>query len=333
MLFLGPNEKIPYGFSVNIHGSLQKVLESLRLEKLGGARLLAILFLLFFLIFVLPFYYNSVASGVYLRLCRGIFHNIYKVFLLCYVMDMSQLEKIGLKEKEARVYVALLKKGETLANQLAKETNILRSSIYDYLDILLEKGFASYVVKSGKKYFHAVDPKKILDNFEEAKKREEVALKDIVPKLMELQDVARKGAHVEVFEGKEGMKTVFSRILKDGPKEILVYGSSGVAHKLLPFYMEHWHKQRIKQKIKIKIIYNKVAESRERIKSGPSVKLMDIKFLPIENVSLTGTMIYNDKILILMLNPESSLAISIESADISKQYTDNFGVLWKGAKK
>ena len=53
-------------------------------------------------------------------------------------MDISQLEKIGLKEKEAKVYIALLKKGSSLANTLAKETDILRSSIYDYLDINID---------------------------------------------------------------------------------------------------------------------------------------------------------------------------------------------------
>lgn len=248
-------------------------------------------------------------------------------------MDISQLEKIGLKEKEARVYVALLKKGETLANGLAKETEILRSSIYDYLDILLEKGFASYVVKSGKKYFRAVDPRKILDNFEERKKREELALKEIVPKLTELQNVDKKGVSVEVFEGKEGIKSVFSYILKDSPREILVYGSSGVSYKLLPFFMEHWHRQRIKQRIGGKIIYNSVPESKERIKKGPSLKYFKVKFMPIKNFSLTGTIIYGDKVLIMMINPESPLAIVIDSEDIAKQYRDNFEVLWKISKK
>lgn len=248
-------------------------------------------------------------------------------------MDISQLEKIGLKEKEARVYVALLKKGETLANPLAKETNILRSSIYDYLDILLEKGFASYVVKSGKKYFHAVNPEKIIDNFEERKEREERALKEIVPKLIEMQDVAKKGANVEVFEGKEGMKTALSRILRDNPREAVVYGSSGVSHKILPFFMEHFHKQRVKQKLRMRILYNNTAAAKERVATGPSLKHTEIKFLPIGEASVSGNMIYGDKVLIFMMNPEMPLVISIESEEIAKQYKDNFEVLWKTARK
>lgn len=248
-------------------------------------------------------------------------------------MDLTQLEKIGLKEKEAKIYITLLKEGQSLANQLAKKTEILRSSIYDYLDILLDKGFITYTIKSGKKYFQAVNPQKILDNFEEQKNKEEWALKEIVPELTKLQGITEKKANIEVFEGKEGMKSVLSYILKENPKEILVYGSSGVSHKLLPFFMEHWHKQRIKQKILQKAIYNNVPESKERIKKGPSLKYAEIKFLPIKNVSLTGTIIYNNKVLLTVWDLENPLAISIESKNITQQYKNNFEILWKVSKE
>lgn len=247
-------------------------------------------------------------------------------------MDITQLEKIGLKEKEAKAYIALLKEGPSLANQLSKKVEVLRSSIYDYLDILLEKGFISYTIISGKRYFQAVNPKKIIDNFEEKKRIEEEALNQIVPELSKLQGLAEKKANVEVYEGKEGMKTTMSYILKENPEEILIYGSSGVSYKLLPFFMEHWHRERIKLKLPIRIIYNQIQEAKERIEKGPSLKLAKIKFFPIKDVSLTGTIIYNDKVLITIWNPENPLAISIESKDITKNYKNNFEILWKAAK-
>lgn len=248
-------------------------------------------------------------------------------------MEITQLEKIGLKEKEAKIYIALITKGESLANQLAKETKILRSSIYDYLEILLEKGFVSYVIKSGKKYFQAVDPNKILDNFEEKKKEEEKTLRDIIPKIKKIQNTSKNKTKTEIFQGKEGIKTVFSYILKESPKEILSYGSSGASYKILPYFMEHWHNQRVKQNINLKIIYNRVQESKERIKKGPSLKKSEIRFLPIKDISLTGTLIYNNKVLMLILNPESPLAIFIESDEISKQYKNDYSILWKNSTK
>jgi sugar-specific transcriptional regulator TrmB len=254
------------------------------------------------------------------------------ILILQQFMDITHLEKIGLKEKEAKVYIELLKEGQSIANNIAKKTNILRSSVYDYLEVLLDKGFITYAIISGKKYFQAVDPQKILDSFEEKKNAEEETLKQIIPELTSLKNMAEKKANVEVFEGKEGMKSVMSYILKDNPKEILIYGSSGVSHKLLPFFMEHWHKQRIKQKIPIRIIYNSVPETKERIKKGPSLALAKIRFFPVKDVSLTGTIMYNNKVLITIWNPESPLSVSIESKEISKNYKDNFEILWGASK-
>ena len=88
-------------------------------------------------------------------------------------MDIHLLENLGLKEKEAKIYITLLKEGPSLANSIAKNTEILRSSIYDYLDTLTEKGFITYTIKSGKKYFQAVNPSKIMDNFSERKEKED----------------------------------------------------------------------------------------------------------------------------------------------------------------
>jgi sugar-specific transcriptional regulator TrmB len=248
-------------------------------------------------------------------------------------MDIAELEHIGLKEKEAKIYIVLLKEGSILANQLAKRTGILRASIYDYLDVLIEKGFASYTISSGKKYFQAVNPEKLIDSFEEQKRIEEEALKSLVPKLSAFQNIPTQKSVVEVFEGKEGIKTAMSTILKENPKELRIYGSSGVGYELLPAYLEHWHNKRIKNKINIRIIYNDVIHSRERINKGPSLKLAKIRFFPIKDESFTGTILYNNVILITFWNKESPLAIQITSKDISKNYNNNFEVLWKIAKK
>ena len=248
-------------------------------------------------------------------------------------MGFTSLEEIGLKEKEINIYITLLKEGTQLANHIAKKTNILRSSIYDYLEILLNKGFITYTIISGKKYFQAVDPQKILDIFEEKKKIEEESLRQIISKLISLKNIPEKKVKIEVFENKEGMKSAMSYILKEKPKEILTYGSSGVSYKIIPFFMEHWHKQRIKQKIPMRIIYNNVPESKERIKKGPSLNLVKIRFFPVEDVSLTGTIIYNNKILITIWSSETPIAILIKSDDISKNYKDNFKILWENSIK
>ena len=140
--------------------------------------------------------------------------------------------------------------------------------------------------------------------------------------------MAEKKANVEVFEGKAGLKSVMSRILKEKPKEILAFGSSGASYRITPFFIKHWHDQRAKQKIKIKIIYNDSPETRNRLKKGPKIKLKDLRLLPVNADSITATLIYNNKIVLTIWSAETPLAISIESKEVTENYLNNFKILW-----
>jgi len=248
-------------------------------------------------------------------------------------MDIDLLKTIGLKEKEGEVYLALLKAGPSLAHPLAKSTNLLRGSIYDYLDILVDKGFISFVVKAGKKYFQAVEPTRLMENFNEETNKKHEALEMVIPLLKKLQNTSDSKTIVEVFEGKEGIKTVFNRVLKANPKEFLAFGSSGVLYKIMPYYFEHWHKQRIKQKIKLRVLYNDVAESISRVKKGPSLEYSDVRYVPVTHNSISGTIIYDDLVVLNIWSEDNSVAISIKSQKISANYLDYFEVLWKSGKK
>jgi sugar-specific transcriptional regulator TrmB len=248
-------------------------------------------------------------------------------------MDIQLLEKIGLKEREARVYLALLQRGPSLANPLAKLTHIVRSSIYDYLNILLEKGFVSYFIKNGKKYFQAIPPERIIDKFREEKSNEEEAILNAVSEIKKFQHIYQSETDVEVFEGKEGLKSAFSLVLKEKPAEILVHGSSGISYKVLPFFMEHWHEERVRLGIPMRIIFNDVPEAHERIKKGPPMELMKHKFSSMKNLSLIGTLIFRDNILIHILYPKAPVGIIIKNKDLSEVYRKEFALLWKNAHR
>jgi len=248
-------------------------------------------------------------------------------------MEETNLKSFGLKEKESEVYLALLKSGPSLANKLAKKTNLLRTTVYDYLDALIEKGFASYTIQGGKKYFSAINPEKLLETFEEKKNEEENTLKLLITQLKKVANTEEKQVKVDVFEGKEGLKTAFNQILRANPKELISYGSSGSSYKILPIFMEQWHKQRIKQKMLLKVIYNDVPSSYERVTKGPKLEVSEVRIFPITNFSLMGTILYNETVLLTFWDAEAPLAITIQSKEMSKNYKDNFEILWKSAKK
>ena len=78
-------------------------------------------------------------------------------------MDISILIKAGLTNRESEAYLALLQLQEALVSEISKKTKENRTHIYDTLNSLIEKGFVSYVIKNGKKYFRAAPPEKLIE--------------------------------------------------------------------------------------------------------------------------------------------------------------------------
>ncbi len=242
----------------------------------------------------------------------------------------SKLQEIGLSKKESNIYLALVISGENTASGIAKKTTILRSSIYDYLETLLEKGFVSYTYKSHIKYFQAVEPDKILDRFYEQKNKEEKKLKKIIPELSKIKKET-KHSNIDIFEGKEGIKTVLSYCLKKN-KEVLLYGASGTLRTSFPVYIEKWQKERSKLKIPIRMIYNDTLTDKE-IKKRQKYKYMKVRHINNKELSYSNTIIYDNSVLLIVIDNALPFAILIENNKLYKNYKNNFEILWKQAKE
>ncbi len=105
-------------------------------------------------------------------------------------MFEKYLEEIGLSDKEASVYVALLQVDHDSVLDLSKRTGINRTTIYPVLETLAKKGLVSEMQIDKKVHYKAEPPERLESfverrklNFEEQSKR----LKDIVPQLKSIQ--------------------------------------------------------------------------------------------------------------------------------------------------
>src|SRR5574342_791 len=138
--------------------------------------------------------------------------------------DLDQdLERLNFSVNEARVYIALLKLGPSLAGSVAKEARLDRSSTYNALKMLIERGIVSTVHENKRTTFVPADPKKIIDYYKE---KEELA-GTIIPKLKELYAFKKEKKNVSLFQGYKGLKTIFQDMLDSGDKEHYVMGSEG----------------------------------------------------------------------------------------------------------
>src|SRR3989344_4245295 len=242
---------------------------------------------------------------------------------------IQSLKKFGLSEKEGNVYLSCLELGETTATDISIKSSLPRTLVYDILERLISLGLVSYNIKNSKKHFITSEPQELLRILKE----KEESIKEILPNLKELQKLKSvKRPKVEIYEGKEGMKTIMDTILRSKIKEFRAYGSSRSSFEIIPAFMHEWHKQRIKQKIMMKILYNNTKEAREKIKKKPeSLKYTRYRFMPVELESPTATIIYENKV-DLQSWTKDPFAVLIEDEQMAENQKRYFGELWKIAK-
>lgn len=229
------------------------------------------------------------------------------------------LEKIGFSPNEIKVYLTLNKNGSTKAGKIAKLAKIDRSSAYNALKTLQEKGFISYVNIGLVKWFQATGPKRLLDYVKEQEK--DVQL--ILPQLQEMHKAKKVEGQVRLFKGDKGIKTVFLDIIRTG-EDNYVFGSEGQFSKRMPEFAHKFKLLKKQAKIRTRLLCRK---GRKEI----DINTIDHRYLPNIAESSAVTDIYGDKIAIVIWTDEPE-AIVIENHEAAKAYKSYFDFMWKHSK-
>ncbi len=239
------------------------------------------------------------------------------------MMDLQEaLRKIGLSETEAKIYLALLKKKESTAVQLSKEIEVHRRTIYDNLNILLRRGIANFKIKNGVKYFQATNPESLKIFLEEKNK----ILSDILPNLKSFYESDEESPNVNVFVGLEGAKTVVEDAVKS-EKNIYWVGGGLFFFKALKFSRK-FIEQKAK-KMKMRTVQPNIPEIKDLL---PIIKRDNIRVLPKSFVSRVGYLIYENVVIIGIIQEKEITTIQIINEDSAKAFTNYFNVMWEMAK-
>ena len=248
---------------------------------------------------------------------------------------MKILEEIGLTKTEIKIYLALLELGQTTTTQIVRKANIHASKVYEFLDRLIQKGLASYVIKSNKKYFSASQPEHLRDFLrrkEKTLKEQKEEVNKLIPSLNEIKKKGKNKINAEIYESLEGIKAVYEKILQTSKKEETVYvlGAPRIANELVEGFLLDWHKRRIKKGIKCKYIYD--PDVRDFGKIREKMKLTEVRYLPKGMVSPVWIDIFNEYSCIGHIKGNNAVLFLIRDKAIAENYMDYFNLIWKQSK-
>ena len=117
----------------------------------------------------------------------------------------STLVSVGLTQKEASVFLALLALGQGSASTIAERAGIKRSIAYHTLQSLVDRGFALEIPGQKVKRYGAVSPTRLLQYVQANTEN----LRMILPLLRGLEQQSDEKPLVEVHEGKEAVLAIY----------------------------------------------------------------------------------------------------------------------------
>jgi len=246
------------------------------------------------------------------------------------MQDTKVLERIGLTKNDRKVYLTLLEIGSATVSDLVKKTALHRSYVYDILDRLIDFGLVSFIIKNNKKYFNTENPERILQilkSREQEIKETEKEINRVLPELIKRQKIATEKQEAKIFVGKEGIKSILEDILKTG-KDFIAFGAEGRFKDIFKWYFDNWQRRRSKLGLKYKVIYNSKLKGKRPTKEQ---KLVEIKFLPKEYECPATTIVYGNKVGIIIWDV-SPIGFVLESKQAVKSFENYFDLLWSIAK-
>lgn len=236
-------------------------------------------------------------------------------------MDLHQiLEQWGLHQKEAKVYLAVLELGQSKAHEISKKAHLLRETTYFVLNSLINQGLVSTVIKSGVKYFEAAHPHKLLSILQE----KQALIEDQMLQLEGLYQMQSKKPLVEFYEGKEGLKTILSDIIKT-KEPLWAYANYNIS-KLLEYEFPRFVKERLKQNISARIIQEKHV-SLQRSAEQNKEEMREIRFSKV--VFKSNVFIYGTKVALINVTREQPMGVLIDNKTIADTQRQVFELLWE----
>jgi sugar-specific transcriptional regulator TrmB len=141
---------------------------------------------------------------------------------------LDRLIDLGLFEREAKIYLALLHKRNASSAELQRATGIPQTKIYEITRKLAERGFCRMNKAGHKRCFEAIAPEEAfsepLRRLEKKYKKAEDLRADLVRIYHSVEKCKEPLEYIEILHGKESIHHYYCKLLRSAVRETLGFG-------------------------------------------------------------------------------------------------------------
>ena len=242
------------------------------------------------------------------------------------IMELSEvLEKTGLSDKEAKVYLALLELGTASVEAIARKADTKRPTTYLILDELQRKGLVSLVPQTKKTLLTAETPEHLLSDLN----RRQDLIRSFLPNLLALHNARKEKPQVQMFQGIEGVKLIYQKIYE--ARGVWFFGTTREIAKLDPAWLAAFLRNMRENNIPVRDLLKRSKEDFEYARHAERGKTYEIRFLPAGLDFPNDNAIFGDHVVFFSFRPQI-FGVMIKSHDVAISLKSLYELAWQQAE-
>jgi HTH-type transcriptional regulator, sugar sensing transcriptional regulator len=235
------------------------------------------------------------------------------------------LEKIGLNQKEASIYLALLELGTAAVQSIANKAGLKRPTTYLILDDLQRKGLVSEVPQSKKSLFVAESPDRLVADLG----RKQELVKRALPELLARYNQKKEKPLVQLFQGKEGMREMYEKIFSAG--EVSFFCTIKDVDKMFPDLPKEVITRAKAGRLKVREMVTQSPEDLAHAQRIAKANYYPIRVVPEGMEFLTDNVLFGNSVGFFVYQPQI-FAVLITSRELVQSLRTLYELAWKSAE-
>jgi sugar-specific transcriptional regulator TrmB len=251
-------------------------------------------------------------------------------------MEKDFLSKLGLDSNETKIYLYLLKTGVQSVKQISEEIFINRTTVYRYLESLVKKGLAEWIISERGRKIQASPPEN-LSPLLYKKKSDIQELENNFPSFISniktLKPIQKLSTQVRYYTDEDGIEQIIWNTLS-ASKKTYSYAAFGRRNFINPAFEDKFEEEWARRGLKDIVITNQTHldyVTKQLVFSYK--KNLDIRIIPSSKFYISNDIIiYNNIIAIISLEKNNLVGVEIENTEIAKTQKSIFNIVWEVAK-
>lgn len=243
----------------------------------------------------------------------------------------QRLLELGLSDKEANVYVAMLELGPSGVQDIAEKAGVNRSTTYEVIEDLKARGLASSTTTDKKVLFTAESPKRLeaLLHRQSAELGElQTKVEEALPFFMALYNALEDKPRIRFFEGEQGI-TAIRESMAEGEGEYLSFAAIDEdLHRVAR--MNEPQRQKMARRIRGRFLMS--------MKPGltfpdTDLRTWEVREIPYGTAPFKGEInIRGHKVAAYLHHAEKPSGFLVESKEMAELFRALFNAAWQSAK-